>query len=53
MVLQLLQNNREGGVRLSLRAYLAFWERLPWEVREAVESRWGRPEEDPFFEGTK
>ncbi|MCZ4280732.1 cobaltochelatase subunit CobN [Kiloniella laminariae] len=34
---------------LSLPAYQAFWQSLPEAVREAVESRWGGPEKDPFF----
>ncbi|MEM7509035.1 MAG: cobaltochelatase subunit CobN [Pseudomonadota bacterium] len=39
---------RQGGVRLSLEAYRAFWRELPWDVRSAVEARWGPPEKDPF-----
>ncbi|MEM1162943.1 MAG: cobaltochelatase subunit CobN, partial [Pseudomonadota bacterium] len=40
--------DRTGGVRLSLETYRAFYMELPWNVREQVETRWGKPEEDPF-----
>lgn len=36
-------------VRLSCDKYMAFQSELPPEVREAVNERWGAPEEDPFF----
>ncbi|MEM6635524.1 MAG: cobaltochelatase subunit CobN [Pseudomonadota bacterium] len=41
--------DREGGVCLSMEAYLAFYVALPWEVRRDVETRWGPPEKDPFM----
>ena len=41
--------DRTGGARLSLEAYLAFFEALPWATRDAVTTRWGAPEDDPFF----
>ena len=40
---------REGGVRLTLPEYRAAYDALPWELRERIETRWGQPEEDPFF----
>ena len=40
---------REGGVQLSLADYLLSYNTLPWALREAMESRWGPPEADPFF----
>ena len=42
--------DRAGGERLSATDYLAFYMELPWEVRERIETRWGKPEDDdPFF----
>ena len=40
---------RRGGVALSLRAYDAFFAGLPWDLRQAVEDRWGKASADPFF----
>ncbi len=40
---------RKGGVQLSLDAYQDAYNKLPWEVREQIEARWGKPEHDPFF----
>ncbi|PIE13717.1 MAG: cobaltochelatase subunit CobN [Rhodobacterales bacterium] len=40
---------KTGGVRLSLTDYRAAYAELPWEVRDQIESRWGAPEQDPFF----
>ncbi len=40
---------RDGGVHLSLADYRAAYDSLPTSVREAVETRWGAPEDDPFF----
>ncbi len=40
--------SREGGERVPLETYRAGWDRLPLAFREAVEARWGRPEDDPF-----
>ena len=39
---------RDGGERLSLADYRAWYARLPDAVRERVEARWGPPEDDPF-----
>ncbi|MEM9778709.1 MAG: cobaltochelatase subunit CobN, partial [Pseudomonadota bacterium] len=39
---------RQGGVRLSMGDYRTFYGGLPLEVRQAVETRWGAPEDDPF-----
>ncbi|MCZ0812534.1 cobaltochelatase subunit CobN [Roseovarius sp. EGI FJ00037] len=41
---------RQGGVRLSLEDYRAGYGQLSWDLRAAMESRWGAPEDDPFFE---
>ncbi|MEO1307311.1 MAG: cobaltochelatase subunit CobN, partial [Pseudomonadota bacterium] len=40
---------RNGGVRLSLEAYRQFYGTLPYALREEIEARWGRPEDDPFL----
>ncbi|WP_424967030.1 cobaltochelatase subunit CobN [Dinoroseobacter sp. S375] len=40
---------REGGVHLPLETYLAHYRALPFVVRDQIESRWGAPEDDPFF----
>ncbi|WP_172300217.1 cobaltochelatase subunit CobN [Pseudoruegeria sp. HB172150] len=39
----------DGGEMLPLDTYLDHYKRLPWATREQIETRWGRPEEDPFF----
>jgi cobaltochelatase CobN len=39
---------REGGERLSLADYDAFYKTLPWDLRLRVEERWGPPSDDPF-----
>jgi len=40
---------RRGGVPLSMADYQIDYGQLPWELRSAVEDRWGPPESDPFF----
>ena len=39
---------REGGEFLGLDEYLGWYSGLPAAVRARVETRWGKPEEDPF-----
>ncbi|NHQ75468.1 cobaltochelatase subunit CobN [Roseovarius gahaiensis] len=41
--------SRHGGVRLSMADYQIEYAQLPWELRDAMQSRWGAPEADPFF----
>src|SRR6056297_2793336 len=41
--------SRHGGVRLSMADYQIEYGQLPWELRDAMQSRWGPPEADPFF----
>ncbi len=41
---------REGGVDLSMADYQIAYGQLPYEVRQRIEERWGKPEADPFFE---
>ncbi|MDE9451447.1 cobaltochelatase subunit CobN [Aliiroseovarius sp. Z3] len=40
---------RTGGVTLSMADYQISYGQLPWALREAIETRWGRPEKDPFY----
>jgi len=40
---------RTGGVQMSMADYQIDYGQLPWELRERIESRWGKPEQDPFF----
>ncbi len=42
--------HRTGGVELMMSDYQIDYGQLPWEVRQQVEERWGRPESDPFFQ---
>lgn len=41
--------HRSGGERLSLDAYQAHYGLLPEDVRNRIETRWGNPQDDPFF----
>jgi cobaltochelatase CobN len=40
---------RTGGVDMSMADYQIAYGQLPWEVREKIEERWGKPEQDPFY----
>ncbi len=40
---------KTGGVQYSFADYQIAYGQLPWAVRERIESRWGTPEQDPFF----
>ena len=40
---------RTGGVTLSMADYQISYGQLPWVLREAIETRWGKPEADPFY----
>ncbi len=44
------RRTRAGGETISLAEYAAFFSRLPRALREKVQSRWGAPEADPWFE---
>ena len=44
--------NRQGGEALSMEAYAAEYAKLPYALRQQMEDRWGKPERDPFFDGT-
>ena len=41
--------DRQGGETLPLTTYHEHYAKLPMTLREQIESRWGRPEQDPFF----
>ena len=41
--------DRTGGETLSLEDYLSAYQDLPRDVRQPIEDRWGKPEDDPFF----
>ncbi|MEM1360491.1 MAG: cobaltochelatase subunit CobN [Pseudomonadota bacterium] len=43
------RSNRKGGERLGLNAYHKIFSELPFKLRQAVEDRWGPPEDDPFL----
>ena len=40
---------RSGGVSLDLTTYQHHFAALPWDVKSKVETRWGKPQDDPFF----
>ena len=40
---------RIGGTRFSLADYLDHYRKLPLSIRDQIETRWGTPNEDPFF----
>ncbi len=41
---------RTGGVAMSVADYQHAYGQLPWEVRKKIEDRWGKPQQDPFYE---
>ena len=43
------RHDRDGGETLSLADYNAAYQALPYAVRQRIEDRWGKPEDDPFF----
>lgn len=40
---------RKGGVQFQLSEYLTHYKKLPLDVRDQIETRWGAPTQDPFF----
>lgn len=40
---------REGGVQMPLSDYRTHYDALPWITRDQIETRWGKPEDDPFI----
>ncbi|AKS44744.1 cobaltochelatase CobN subunit [Octadecabacter temperatus] len=45
--------DRSGGVQMPMADYLASYSQLPWTVREQIEDRWGKPQDDPFVGGAQ
>ncbi|MEM7634550.1 MAG: cobaltochelatase subunit CobN [Pseudomonadota bacterium] len=43
------RSQRSGGERLTLEAYKGHYTGLTEDVRNRIETRWGKPEDDPFF----
>ena len=43
------RHDRDGGVTLPLATYREHFDALPWDVKERITTRWGQPEDDPFF----
>ncbi|KQI71902.1 cobalamin biosynthesis protein CobN [Loktanella sp. 5RATIMAR09] len=41
--------DKEGGEILPLDLYLTYFEDLPWDIKEKITARWGKPEDDPFI----
>ncbi len=41
--------DRTGGAELPLADYLEHYKKLPLDVRDQIETRWGAPTQDPFF----
>ncbi|MEO0665777.1 MAG: cobaltochelatase subunit CobN, partial [Pseudomonadota bacterium] len=41
--------DREGGQSLPLNVYKEHYTHLPYDLRQQIEDRWGRPEDDPFI----
>ncbi len=42
---------KRGGETLSLANYQAMFNDLPWALKDQITTRWGAPEDDPFFNG--
>ncbi len=40
---------KTGGVQISYADYQIAYAQLPWELRERIETRWGAPDQDPFY----
>ena len=41
--------DKEGGEVLTLDLYNQYFDGLPWDIKEQINSRWGKPEDDPFI----
>ncbi|MEL6571866.1 MAG: cobaltochelatase subunit CobN [Pseudomonadota bacterium] len=44
--------NKEGGAFLSVADYETHFNALPWDLKEAITTRWGAPSDDPFIRST-
>ncbi len=45
--------DKDGGEFLPLTAYKQHFDALPWDIKKDIETRWGPPEDDPFFSCSK
>ncbi|WP_373636747.1 cobaltochelatase subunit CobN [Yoonia sp. BS5-3] len=43
------RSDKEGGEVLPLDIYKKHFETLPWDLKDQINTRWGKPEYDPFF----
>lgn len=41
--------DRTGGELLPLNIYKTHYDALPWAIKDQITTRWGAPEDDPFF----
>ncbi|MEM7732744.1 MAG: cobaltochelatase subunit CobN [Pseudomonadota bacterium] len=41
--------DKTGGETLSLAEYEAMFNDLPWTLKDQINTRWGKPQDDPFF----
>ncbi len=41
--------DKAGGELLPLDTYRQYFDALPWDIKEQITTRWGQPEDDPFF----
>ncbi|WP_019956485.1 cobaltochelatase subunit CobN [Yoonia vestfoldensis] len=41
--------DKQGGELLPLDTYRQYFDALPWDIKEQITTRWGQPEDDPFF----
>lgn len=41
--------DKQGGAFLPLEIYRQHFDALPWDIKEQITTRWGAPEDDPFF----
>ena len=41
--------DKAGGELLPLDTYLQYFDALPWDIKDQITTRWGQPEDDPFF----
>uniref|UniRef100_UPI003F71530F cobaltochelatase subunit CobN n=1 Tax=Yoonia sp. TaxID=2212373 RepID=UPI003F71530F len=41
--------DKAGGELLPLDTYRQYFDALPWDIKDQITTRWGQPEDDPFF----
>ncbi|MBQ2262356.1 MAG: cobaltochelatase subunit CobN [Loktanella sp.] len=40
---------KQGGEFLPIDIYRQHFDAMPWDIKEQITTRWGQPEDDPFF----